>query len=159
MELSATASESLTVPASLEEAWALVADVPRSVAHFPGLERLDQTGEADWTWTLEKLGTGKLVFQTCYTCRYALDPAARTVRWTAVGASGDNARVEGMWRLEAAGSGARLQLVNQLTMDIDLPRVLRRPATALLTRENERLIRTYVANLRTTLSGGDGRVR
>lgn len=159
MQLSTTATRTLTVPAPVETTWALIADVPDSVAHFAGLESFLPDGPDTWRWTLKRLGAGKLSLQTVYTCVYATDPAARVVTWSAARAPADNAAVEGSWTLTAAGSGSRLVLVNQLTLDMDLPRVMRRPAQALVTRENAALIDRYLANLRVTLSGGDGRVR
>lgn len=159
MDVSATADHSFRVPATPAAALALVADVPDSVSHFPGLEGFEPAGPGAWRWTLARLGSGKLSLQTVYTCRYTHDAAAGTVRWVAVGAPGDNARVEGAWTVVPDGTGARLRLVNTLQVNVPVPRLLRRPAEALVARENERLITHYIANLEVTLAGGDGRVR
>ena len=56
-------------------------------------------------------------------------------------------------------TGARVRLVNTLTVTVTVPRLMRRPAEALVRRENERLIQGYVENIQATLRGGDGRVR
>jgi carbon monoxide dehydrogenase subunit G len=159
MDVSATADQTFTVPASPEAAFALVSDVPDSVSHFPGLDAFDADGPATWRWTLAKLGSGKLSLQTIYTCRYTSDARARTVRWVAVGAPQDNARVEGTWTITPDGAGARLRLVNTLSIEVPVPRLMRRPAEALVSRENSRLIAQYIENLKVTLGGGDGRVR
>lgn len=159
MDVSATADHTFTVPASPAEAFALVSDVPDSVAHFPGLDAFDAAGPGAWRWTLAKLGSGKLSLQTVYTCRYTSDARTRGVRWVAVAAPGDNARVEGSWTIHADGTGARIRLVNTLAVTVPVPRLMRRAAESLVGRENNRLIARYVENLQRTLAGGDGRVR
>jgi carbon monoxide dehydrogenase subunit G len=159
MDVSATADHSFSVPASPDEAFALVSDVPDSVRHFPGLESFDAAGPGAWRWTLAKLGSGKLSLQTIYTCRYTSDAGTHGVRWVAADAAEDNARAEGTWTITAEGSGARVRLVNTLTVTVPVPRLMRRPAQALVRRENERLIKRYVDNIQITLGGGDGRVR
>jgi len=159
MLLATTATRTLTVPASLDTTWALIADVPDSVSHFDGLAAFEPAGPDTWRWSLRKIGTGQLSLQTVYTCRYTVDPAARQVTWAPTDAPGDNARVEGSWTLTAHGTGSRLDLLNRLTIDIGLPRLMKKPAEALVTRENGRLIDRYLANLATTLGGGDGRAR
>ena len=160
-DLSALATETLTVSASVAEAYALVADVPRSTAHFAGPEDLRHRGGQDLTWTLEKLGMASVSLQAVYTCRYSVDAGARVVRWTAAQLPGDNGSVEGSWTVTAHGSGARLVLENRLTLHLGarIPRLMRGPAEKLVARENSRLVGLYVANIQQTLSGGDGRVR
>lgn len=160
-DLSAVATQSFTTRASVHDAFALVADVGRSTAHFDGLERIDNVRDADWRWTLAKLGVANLSLQAIYTCRYVSDRAAGTVTWTAVRAEGDNGSVEGSWTVEPHGAGARLTLENRLTLHIGarIPRLMRGAAERLVSRENDRLVGIYVKNIQTTLSGGDGRVR
>jgi carbon monoxide dehydrogenase subunit G len=159
MDVSATADHTFTVSADADTAFALLSDVPDSVAHFPGLDAFVADGADTWRWELAKLGHGPLTLQTVYTCRYASDADTRTVRWVAVSAPKDNARVEGSWTLTPSGSGSRLRLVNTLTITVPVPRLMRRAGEALVSRENERLILGYIGNLKQTLDGGDGRVR
>jgi len=136
-----------------------VADVPASVAHFPGLESIEPVGPATWRWRLERLGSGRLSLQTVYSCRYTVDAAARTVVWESVTGDPDNARVHGSWTVTASPGGARLRLQNTLSIALPVPALMRRPAEALLRTENERLVARYIANLKQTLSGGNGRLR
>lgn len=159
MDLSTTTDQTFTVPASPDAAFRLVADVPDSVAHFPGLEDLEPAGPATWRWRLDKVGTGRLSLQTVYTCRYAPDPDRRTVIWDAVMTGEENARVTGSWTIDANGTGARLRLVNTLALSLPVPALMRRPAEALVRTENTRLVKQYIENLTRTLSGGDGRLR
>lgn len=159
MDVSATADHNFSVPASPDQTFALVSDVPDSVAHFPGLERLDGAGPGAWRWTLNRIGSGKLSLQTIYTCHYTSDARTQRVQWVAADGPTDNAQVSGAWTITAEGAGARVRLVNTLTVTVQVPRLMRRPAEALVRRENERLIQRYVENIQATLRGGDGRVR
>lgn len=159
MDVSATADHTFEVSADPDTAFALVSDVPDSVSHFPELEGFVADGADTWRWELAKLGHGPLTLQTVYTCHYVCDAAARTVTWTAVSAAQDNARVEGTWTLTPTRNGTRLRLVNTLTVTVPVPRLMRKPAEKLVSRENERLISAYVGNIQTTLNGGNGRQR
>lgn len=159
MDVSATADQCFSVPASPDVAFSLVADVPDSVSHFPGIDAFEAAGPGAWRWSLTPLGSGRLRLQTVYTCRYTRDAQARTVRWVAADAASDNARVEGTWTITPEGTGTRMRLINTLTIAVPVPRVMRRPAVALVGHENSRLIAEYIDNLKATLSGGDGRVR
>jgi carbon monoxide dehydrogenase subunit G len=156
IELTSHVERSVEVAVEPEQAFALLCDVPDSVSHFPDLDRL--TGaDGTYTWTLKKVGVGKVSIQLVYACAYANDPATRSLTWTPVEGVG-NGVVSGSWSVEAVGSGTRLTLRNHLVLTLDLPRLLRGVAEGLVARENARMIEAYVANLATTLRGGDGRV-
>jgi len=157
IELSNALTRAIEVAAGPDACYALVADVPDSAAHFPQLEELVPEG-GGYTWRLEKVGAGKLSLQAIYGSRYDMDPEARRVAWSPIEGVG-NARVSGAWTITPQGDGARLDFTNSFTLTVNLPRLLRRPAQALVERENSRLVDAYLANLKETLDGGDGRVR
>lgn len=157
MEISAKVHRSATTRASPEEVYALLADVPRSVAHFPDLDALTFEHGA-YTWRLKKLGAGPISFQVHYAARYTCDPAARSVVWVPVAGVG-NTRVSGQWRIEPAGAGTRFTLETEFALDLPLPRPLRGAAEALLHKENDRILGEYLGNLVVTMNGGDGRPR
>lgn len=157
MELNATVSRSISCRATPDEVYKLLADVPRSVAHFPEIDELiPQNGV--WIWKLKKLGAGPLIYQVHYGARYAFDPGSRTVRWDAVPGIG-NTQVSGKWTIEAAGSGSRFTMDSTYVVQTPFPRLMKSAAEAIMHRENDRIIGTYLENLVTTLHGGDGRVK
>jgi carbon monoxide dehydrogenase subunit G len=140
------------VPASAEEAFALLVDVPDSIAHFPAdLEALDAAGDG-WRWTFKKTGVGPASVQMVYAVRYVPDPETRTITWAPQAGIG-NADVRGTWRVEDRGAGARLTLHNAFDLRVPLPRLLRRVAEPIVAHENSRMMRTYMGNLVRTLSG------
>ncbi|MAE29926.1 MAG: hypothetical protein CMJ87_13240 [Planctomycetes bacterium] len=153
--IEASFRQAIRVTASPQEVFAVVADVPDSAAHFPGVESLD-ADSAGYRWILKRAGVGKLSLQLVYGCRYTSDSALPVVRWEPIEGIG-SARVSGHWQIDPDGTGTRLTLHNQLALRIDAPRLIRRPAAAVLEKENARMLRTYLANLTTTFDGGDGR--
>ncbi len=158
LELSSRVQRSIEVSAPPEKVYAVVADVPDSVAHFPEVEALMPDGDA-YRWTLKKAGVGKMAMQLVYACRYLTDDDALSVSWTPVDSVG-NAVMSGHWTIEPNGTGTRLTLNNELTLRARrAPRLLRKAAEPVFTRENQRLMGTYLENLKRTFEGGDGRVR
>lgn len=156
MDLTSTVHRSNVTTASVEDTYALLADVPSSVAHFPEIESLVEERGA-WVWRLRKLGAGPLTFQVHYAARYAFDPVARVVRWDPVDGVG-NTRVSGRWTVTPSGSGARFSMDTTFTLSLPFPRPLKGAVEAILQHENERILGIYLNNLATTLNGGNGRV-
>lgn len=155
MDIASHVLRGVDTPADADAVYALLADIPRSVAHFPDVESVRPEGDA-WVWRLRRLGAGPLTFQVVYGARYRFDPATRDVRWDAVPGVG-NTRVDGRWIVEPRPAGARFTMEARFTLSTPFPRPLRPAVEAVVQRENERLIGAYLANLATTLAGGDGR--
>lgn len=138
--------------------YALLADIPDSLAHFPQLSALEQEADESWTWRMGKIGLGKVFVQINYGVTYVHDPEKHSISWTPV--QRGNAQVSGTWTLRPEGGGTRLTLSNQLEGELKgVPNLLRRVIEPLAILENKRLIRSYMQNLKTTLEGGDGRLR
>lgn len=157
MQLTSKVVRHADTTASPDAVYALLADVGRSVAHFPELESITEE-PAGWVWRLKKLGAGPLSFQVHYQSRYSFDPATRLVKWVPVPGVG-NTQVNGVWRIAEGPKGARFTLDTSFTLDMPFPRPLKGTVEAILQRENERIIGEYLTNLVTTLEGGDGRAR
>lgn len=157
MDIPCRVVRGVDTPAAPDAVYALLADIPRSVAHFPDVESVVPEGDA-WVWRLRRAGAGPLTFQVVYGARYRFDAPTRDVRWDAVPGVG-NTRVDGRWIVEARPTGARFTLDATFVLSTPFPRPLRAAVEVVVQRENERLIGAYLANLATTLAGGDGRAR
>lgn len=157
MDLASDVRRGIDTPAGPDAVYTLLADVPRSIAHFPDVESVAPQGET-WVWRLRRLGAGPIVFQVHYASRYHVDPAARTVTWDAVPDVG-NTRVAGRWLIAPRASGARFTMEARFTVATPFPRLMRPAVEGIVAREIDRLVGEYLANLATTLTGGDGRVR
>lgn len=153
LEIATRVTRSVDTSAGPDAVYALLADVPRSVAHFPDVESVGPDGDV-WIWVLRRQGAGPIQFQVHYGARYRFDPATRLVAWDAVPGVG-NTRVDGRWAI-APGS---FTLDARFTLTTPFPRPLRGAVEAIVNHQTGRLIGGYLDNLSITLSGGDGRVR
>lgn len=151
MELKSQVSRGIHTRAAPDAVYAMLADVPKSVGHFPDMESLTFEKGA-YVWRMKKLGAGPVSFQVVYAAVYSFDPAARSVRWEGVPGFG-NTKVSGRWVVEPQASGTRFTLETSFNLDAPFPGFLRGAAESLMTRENDRLIATYLQNLKTTLDG------
>ncbi|MGE0708570.1 MAG: SRPBCC family protein [Planctomycetota bacterium] len=160
LELSFAFRDSLVVPgAPPERAFALLQDVPDSLAHFPKLDVLRRLPDGSWRWEMNKIGLGRFSVQVAYGVRYTHHEDERRISWEPVPGAG-NAAARGTWTLEPAGSGTRMILENRLDVRFErLPGVVRRVVEPLAALENRALIRAYMDNLGRTLGGRDGRLR
>jgi carbon monoxide dehydrogenase subunit G len=155
VEISGVVTRSARARAGAESVFALLADVPRSIAHFPDVESVEPRGDA-WYWRLRELGAGPLRFQVVYASRYHVDAAARRVWWEAIPGVG-NARIEGRWRIEPDGAETSITMDARYSLETPFPRLTRAAVEAVVAREQARLVDLYLANLVRTLEGGDGR--
>ena len=105
---------SFEVPASPEQTWALLNDVPRVVPCMPGAELTDVVGDDAWKATMHvKLGPIALQFATDVK-RESADVAARRITLStkareAKGRGGATATIESS--LEPAGAGTKVTIV------------------------------------------------
>ena len=137
--------------ASVEAAWALLRDVPRWGALFPGVASVGpfdaggQPGES-FVWRMAPMGPPGGRVETVYACRYAADPEAHTLTWTPVEDVG-NARFAGSCALWADGAATAGRLQLDATLQIPAPsfvRALVEPAVAL---EMGRMTDTFLGRL------------
>ena len=63
--------------ASIQRVYEILADVPRSVGHFPNVERLVSLGGEKYRWEMEKMGSQNYFFQVKYTTRYNANEAEK----------------------------------------------------------------------------------
>nr|WP_282450916.1 SRPBCC family protein [Marinobacter bryozoorum] len=134
--------------APFDEAFALLSDVPRSVSHFPKVDRLVDLGDNTYRWEMEKIGVDKYSIQTAYACRYHADKDAGKVTWLPVEGEG-NGVVDGSWTLTAVDdqtTRARFQTVAELSLP--LPGLLKMAISPVVKHEFNSLVDTYMNNLK-----------
>lgn len=147
-------SKQFETPASPEAVFELLADVPRSASHFPDVEKLEPLGGNAFRWIMEKIAIGDHTLQqTIYTCVYRSDPATLSVSWTPVEGEG-NARVEGSWRLDPAGTGTAIRLHTKGALEVDLPGFLQFLLSPLIELTFTQKIDRYIANLQEAFAKG-----
>ncbi|HVE54901.1 MAG TPA: SRPBCC family protein [Ramlibacter sp.] len=135
------------VKAKFDEVFAVLSDVPRSVAHFPKVEKLTDLGDGVYRWEMQKVGTAQVNIQTVYASKDAVDKARGTVRWTPVKGVG-NALVGGNWKIaDNRGKSTTLVLNIDGTVDVPVPGLMKMVVEPIVASEFEKLVDKYIDNL------------
>jgi len=134
------------VRAKYDEVFAVLSDVPRSVSHFPKVERLTDLGDGVYKWEMQKVGTAQVNIRTVYASKYRSDQARGTVTWTPVKGVG-NAQVGGSWKITDQGRSTHLVLQIQGTVDVPVPGLMKLVVEPVVASEFEKLVEKYIANL------------
>ena len=135
------------VKARADEVFALLADVPQSVSHFPKVDKLTEMGDGVYKWEMQKVGTQQVNIQTVYASKYTSDPARGTVKWTPVEDVG-NALVGGSWKItDNKGKSTRCVLKIDGTVDVPLPGLMKMVVEPVVASEFEKLVEKYIDNL------------
>lgn len=138
----------IELAASYDEAFELLSDVPRSVSHFPKIDRLVDLGDNAYRWEMEKIGIDKYSIQTAYACKYHSDKDAGKINWEPVKGEG-NGVVRGSWTLKPIDDGhthVRFQTSAELTLP--LPGLLKLAISPVVKHEFNGLVDTYMNNLK-----------
>lgn len=146
-------SKQFNTPASPDNVFELLADVPRSASYFPDVEKLEPLGDNAFRWITERIAIGDHTLQqTIYACVYRSDRASMSIDWTPVEGEG-NARVEGGWHLEPAGTGTKVQLHTKGTLEVDFPGFLQFLLSPLIEMAFTQKIDRYISNLQAAFNG------
>lgn len=135
------------VRAKYDDVFALLSDVPASVAHFPKVEKLTDEGGGVYKWEMQKVGTAQVNIQTVYASKYVSDAAKGTIKWTPVKGVG-NAQVGGSWKIaDNKGKSTKCVLNIDGTVDVPLPGLMKMVVEPVVASEFEKLVDKYIANL------------
>jgi ribosome-associated toxin RatA of RatAB toxin-antitoxin module len=138
----------LELPASYDEAFDLLADVPESVSHFPKVRQLVDLGDNAYRWEMEKVGVDKYAIQTVYACKYYPDREQGKITWEPVKGEG-NGVVSGYWTLQAKGDKATaVKFHTSAELTLPLPGMLKLAISPVIKHEFNSLVDTYMANLK-----------
>jgi carbon monoxide dehydrogenase subunit G len=134
------------VKAKYDDVFALLSDVPASVAHFPKVENLTDMGDGVYKWEMEKVGTKEVGIQTIYASKYKSDKAKGTVTWTPVKGVG-NALVGGHWKIKDNKKSTHIELKTAGEIVLPLPGLMKVVVQPVVEGEFEKLVDKYIANL------------
>ena len=125
----------------------LLANVPKSVSHFPNVEQLVDLGDNTFRWEMKKIGIDRFYVQTIYACKYVDDKKKGTIKWTPVKGEG-NGIVKGDWVIKALDEKrTHIELCTDGTLEIPLPRLVKFVVAPVVAREFEKMVDTYIKNL------------
>lgn len=142
----------LEVRAQAAEVFALLSDVPASVAFFPKVDKLTDLGDGVWRWEMAKVGTAQVNIQTVYASKYASNKAKGTVTWKPVPGVG-NALVGGSWKVSDRKGSTHLKLDIKGEISVPLPGLMKMVVAPVVEGEFEKLVETYLANLARRFGG------
>jgi carbon monoxide dehydrogenase subunit G len=140
-----------TVKADASAAFALLADVPASAAHFPKVDALTDQGDNTFLWEMEKVGLGDHAIQTVYASKYVPDEAAGEITWTPVKGEG-NGVVSGKWEITEGDGVTNLKLSTKAELTLPLPGLLKLAISPVVKHEFASMVDEYIDNLKGALS-------
>jgi carbon monoxide dehydrogenase subunit G len=141
------------VKAKYEDVFAVLSDVPKSVSHFPKVDKLTDLGDGVYKWEMQKVGTAQVNIQTVYASKYTSDKAKGVVKWTPVKGVG-NAQVGGSWKItDNKGKSTTLVLKTEGTVDVPVPGLMKMVVEPIVASEFEKLVEKYIDNLVKTFGG------
>ena len=152
VEVNVEIKNEFEVRANLETAYALFADVPRSIGHFPDVEDLIDRNDNVYEWVMKSKGPKGREHSVRYACLYTSDESDKTVVWTPVDGVG-NAVFKGSWKLKALDKGTKVQFETTATMFIPAPKLLRKVVVPYAEKALRAEIAQYHENLQVTLNG------
>ncbi len=135
-----------SVKAPFKDVFAVLSDVPRSVSHFPKVDKLVDEGKGVYRWEMKKVGIASIQLQTIYASKYVSDAKKGSVVWTPVAGVG-NAQVGGSWKIADAKTKTDLVLKIAGTVEVPLPGLTKGMVSPLVKGEFEGLVDKYVDNL------------
>lgn len=144
-------NKAFKVNCTCDEAFDLLADVPRSASHFPKVDQLRSIGRNSYRWEMEKIGLDRYYIQTAYACHYTSNRKDHTVRWEPIEGEG-NANVIGRWEIRRVNDTvSQCRILTSAEITVPLPALLRLFLSGLIENEFRMLIDGYVRNLKKAL--------
>lgn len=148
-ELSGTFRARFTLRAPLDQAVAAFADPAMHARCFQGLQRYELLDPQTVRFILPQQSYGVTTFSGDYTCRYQRQ--GDTVRWhTPRG----NIDARGSARFSEAAEGTRLDYEQQITLDLDVGRLLRKTIQPIVSLSIEKEARAFVERMVRAAEGG-----
>jgi len=141
----------VTVACSAADAWALIADIPRSVGQFPKVADLSERGKMKYRWEMEPIGVKGVEHKVVFGCDFYYDEAEGVVGWYPIDSMG-NSRITGRVWAYPQTAGTQLGLAVRGTVgEIPAPRVISGMVRPIVVDRFGRLVERYLENMRATL--------
>lgn len=146
------------VRSRVERVFDLLADVPRSAGHFPGLDELVPLGGNSFRWEMAPITLINFSHQVVYACEYVNDTDSLGLAWSPVDGIG-NSTIRGRWRLKTwtpeAGGEARttVEFDTSGELDVPAPKLIRALVSPAVEHRFRTMVDQYHANLRVSLEG------
>lgn len=147
--------EEVEVQGTLQQAFALLADVYRSGNHFPGVDTLSPVdSDGRWRWSMKEKGFGPVKVRAVYDAVYTLSPETRRVEWRP-GPGRNDMESFGSWEIVGGGDESTRLIFHARTIaHINAPRMMAKMVDAFVREELSGMKKKYVAAIAATLAAG-----
>jgi hypothetical protein len=136
----------IIVKASVEQAFAFVADIAGCASHYPTLDHIDLVDDAGrFRWHMREKGVGPVKMRVIYDAVYTVDAHKRCVEWAPPPEGGGNMECWGKWQImERGGGGATLKYDSTTIIHVPAPRIMRKAADKVANAELSKYLKIYV---------------
>ncbi|RJP76841.1 MAG: hypothetical protein C4522_17005 [Desulfobacteraceae bacterium] len=142
----------LDADCSIADAFAYLADIPRSASNFPNIDKLIDLGKNTYQWEMKKFGVDKYSIQSIYAVKYTSNKSKGWIKWEPVEGIG-NGIVEGSWKIKSnKDRTTHLTFYSKGELTLPLPGLIKRLVSPLVVREFSGLVDKYLKNLKKSLS-------
>ena len=133
---------SFELPVPKDKALAYLTDYDVSIAKsFPGVEKLEATGDGAYRWQFEKIAYGGYELAIGFSTRF--QAKGDTLVMEPVN-DGTNNQLSGTWKLEGAGSTTTVHFDASLSLELPIPFFLKGMVTSVTQKEITSLFHRYV---------------
>ena len=145
-------NESFVSPKSVDEVFALLADVPESASYFPDVEELNDLGDNCFQWKMEKVGAGDHAIQTIYSAEYTVNAEEGTITWEPIEDDEGNSEVSGSWTISETDEGTLAEFSSNACLTLPLPGLLKMAISPVVKKEFGKKISKYLEGIEGALS-------
>lgn len=154
-KVSISADRSFDVPASKEQVFALIGDVPTSAQNYPALEKLTDVsgahGANSYQWEMKPISVASITHQVVYGATYTIDEAAGNVKWSPIDGIG-NSTIAGSWTVTENANGCTMAFNTSVELAVPVPRMMKSVAAPFAKKEFGEQLDKYLANIQAALS-------
>jgi carbon monoxide dehydrogenase subunit G len=146
-----TVEKTITVKAPIATVYAYLWDAVASSSCIAGIDHCEQVGDDTYRFVLASKSVGPVSLAVQYTVKYEGN-GSDTIRFTSIGASGDNTDVEGSAKLKATAPDSTRIVLKQMTApDTPVPRLFQGMLRSFVDSEAEGTIKEFLANVKNKL--------
>lgn len=149
-EIIATGKNAVEVDAPIAEVFELLLDVPRVGMFWPGVDSIEPLGDNRYRWKNQPRTAAGKTFHTEYVALYE-NNGRDAIDFRSVEG---NTTTRGAWRLRERGGRTEVSLEISSTVEIPIPRLMRKPAEIFAGREVTSGIGQQLERLKQTLERG-----
>jgi len=144
------AQANINVRGEPSDVFALVCDVPTVGGFALGVDRIDDLGDNRYRWVMTARRAVGTVFRPEYVSQYHSDGKGE-LRFESIEG---NVKANGVWRVSGGSGAVRLSLEVTSSVDVPIPRLLKKPAELFARLEASRGVDTQLKRIKERIERG-----